>query len=101
MIETNVMAFSRNIFQAFTGMFVFDLGFCHGFSQLVPANTLTRLTVVRRYFYLQIYPHDIKKLEHIERFTHNIMTLIHHIKKLTHIKRVKYNTMTLIHHRKK
>ena len=42
------MAFSRNIFQAYTGMFVFDVGFCNGFSELVPANTLTRLTGVRR-----------------------------------------------------
>ena len=77
-----------------------DLRFCHGFFQSVPANTLTRLTGVRGEFYLQIYPHK-KKLAHIKRFTHNIMTLIHHIKKLAHKKRFTHNIMTLIHHIKK
>ena len=88
------MAFLRNIFQDTLEMFVFDLGFCHGFSQLVPANTLTRLKV----FVVRNCPHYIKKLAHIQRFTHNIMTLIHHIKKLAHIKRFTHNIMALTHH---
>ena len=88
------MAFLRNIFQDTLEIFVFDLGFCHGFSQLVPANTLTRLKV----FVVRNCPHYIKKLAHIQRFTHNIMTLIHHIKKLAHIKRFTHNIMALTHH---
>ena len=59
---TELMVFSRNIFKAYTGMFVFDLGCCHDFSQLVPANILTHLTGVRVEFYLQNCPHNIKKL---------------------------------------
>ena len=43
------------------------------FFQLVPANTFTRLTGVRGEFYLQNCPHNIKKLAHIKRFTHNMM----------------------------
>ena len=62
---------------------------------MVPANKLVSLAGVRDDFYLQTFPHNIK------RFTHNKMTLIHPIKTLAHIKRFTHNIISLMHHIKK